>query len=87
MMFLTNNNGFSFNVRPKQREKTLRFSGNQAVSTIEEQLCSVHRRALNALIKSLIEIGYLTNTKIPTINTIFQLSKYFAINKKSTIMI
>jgi hypothetical protein len=52
MMFLTNNNGFSFNVRPKQREKTLRFSGNQAVSTIEEQLCSVHRRALNALIKS-----------------------------------
>ena len=34
---------------------------------------------LNALIKSLVELGNLTNTKIPTINTIFQLSKYFAV--------
>ena len=34
---------------------------------------------LNALIKSLVEIGKLTNTKIPTINTIFELSKYFAV--------
>lgn len=38
--------------RSKQRERTLRLSGNHAVSNVEEQLCTVHRRALNALIKS-----------------------------------
>ena len=36
----------------KQREKILRLSGNLAVSTVEEHLCALHRRALNALIKS-----------------------------------
>ena len=34
---------------------------------------------LNALIKSLVELGNLTNANIPTINTIFALSKYFAV--------
>ncbi len=34
---------------------------------------------LNALIKSLVELGNLTNTNIPTINTIYSLSKYFAV--------
>ena len=33
---------------------------------------------LNALIKSLVELGGLTKTSIPTIKTIYELAKFFA---------
>ena len=39
-------------IHSKQREKTLRTSGNLAVLTLEGQLCTVHRRGLVALVKS-----------------------------------
>jgi len=39
-------------VHSKKREKSLRTSGNHAISILEEQLCSTHRRALNSLVTS-----------------------------------
>ena len=63
----------------EQRIEGARKVGNHKTSTLQD-FEEKKPLELNALIKSLIELGDITKTSVPTIRTIFELAKYFAIN-------
>ena len=62
----------------EKRIEGARLVGDHKTSTLQD-FEEKKPLELNALIKSLVELGNLTNTNIPTINTIFALSKFFAV--------
>lgn len=63
----------------EKRIEGARLVGEHKTSTLQDYE-NKKPLELNALIKSLIEIGDFTKTKIPTIKTIYALAKFLAIN-------
>ena len=63
----------------EKRIEGAQLVGNHKTSTLQDYE-EKKPLELNALIKSLIELGNITNTKIPTIKTIYKLAKFLAIN-------
>jgi 2-dehydropantoate 2-reductase len=62
----------------EKRIEGARQVGNHKPSTLQDYE-KKKPLEINALIKSLVELGNLTNTNVPTIKTIYELAKYFAI--------
>ncbi len=65
----------------EKRIEGARLVGEHRTSTLQDYE-NKKPLELNALIKSLLELGTLTNTKTPTIKTIYDLAKFFAINNQ-----
>ncbi len=63
----------------KKRIEGAKNVGNHKTSTLQDYE-NKKPLELNALIKSLLEIGEITNISTPTIKTIYNLSKFFALN-------
>ena len=63
----------------EKRIEGARLVGNHKTSTLQD-FENKKPLEINALIKSLMELGKLTKTNTPTIDTIYELAKFFAIN-------
>ncbi|MBF97105.1 MAG: 2-dehydropantoate 2-reductase [Pelagibacterales bacterium] len=76
--------GEKLNIKMKltieKRIEGARNVGNHKTSTLQDYK-NKRPLELNALIKSLIELGELTEVKTPTLNTIYRLAKFFSEKK------